>query len=236
MPPGGPPPPAGNWADPVLFTSASGFNLNSQFTHPTLAEIDNRLTVRARRWEALKRLRVLRLRLAPPPVLARADIHLAFPQNYYDIWADPRLSTVLTRANVVTISSMPEHLDLDWFGDPNVNWWGGGVNGAAYHLQVAEQLQYLLENSFGLGNSQNAGKTSADPQYWTWPPGIKFPTWQLDLKLQPVPPGTSAGPVMTLEWYVDNTSGPATPTVVTNGNVMRMTSRMPAQRNGIQLI
>jgi hypothetical protein len=132
---------------------------------------------------------------------------------------------------------MPEHLDLDWFGDAAVNWWGGGVNGGTYHLQVADELQYLLENSFGLPNSKDAlGNSSTDPQFWTWPAGVSFASWQLDLKLQPVPPGTAAGPVMTLEWFVDNQNGPAVPTVLTSGNVMRMTSRMPAQRNGIQLI
>lgn len=237
MPVGGPPPPAGQWPDPVIFTSAAGFSGPGTYTHSVLVEIDQRLTIPSIRWETLKRLRVMRLSLDPglsAALVTRTDIHTKFPRQYYRVYADPRLSTLFSIARVSAVRANRPHLDLDWFGQSYVNWWPGNPSGSAYHLVVAEQLQYLLENSYGLQNSKDpAGNGSADPQYWTWG-ATKYATWQQDLDYQLPPSNPAQGPVMTLEWHI-SAGNPNPPTALTTNNVLVMSSQMPAQPNGIQL-
>lgn len=237
MPLGGPPPGQGRWPDPITFTSEIGIDVTgppARKTHETLRQIDQVLMNKATRWETLKRFRVMRLGRLPR---MDRDNGLRFlPKAYAPFYLNPTVSNVLLAAEVGNVKQIPEHLDLDWFGTADENWWPGRIGGQDFEDLVAEQAQRLLENSFGLPNSGSANHSD-----WTWPapndPAQQGWTFGDHLSFQAPPggPGRPAGLIIT--WEVSSAAplqpscwiDPAEPTH------LQIRTRFPTEDLGIKL-
>jgi hypothetical protein len=119
---------------------------------------------------------------------------------YRDVLLHNRLSVVAVAGNSTLVDANPEHLDLDWFGTSEQNFWPGKPGGTTFEDRVAEAVQQAIENSFGIPNSADAKHTS-----WTWDTAGNTSTdatWQADLtRLPPAEPANL--PPIRFEWSWD---------------------------------
>jgi len=127
-------------------------------TAKTLRRLSEEWADLSKRWETLKRLRFVRLKLSGLPVNS-ADV----PAAYYPYFLAGRLAPVgkALKADVLNES----HIEIDWFSPYPQNWWPGITDGPTLHQIVANALIWFLEDSFSLGQSQ------ANRESWTWNEG-----------------------------------------------------------------
>ena len=145
------------------------------------------------RWEAIKHLRVYFLRKAfdqsPQPQLPK------IPTAYRRTFAAGRLSALWEELGS---DSTAWHLEFDWFGSKELNWWGAGIDGNTLQEDRAGQLLNFLE-----GASELPGVTSAprDPSTWTWPESRPIGHSPLELlETSPTPGNRPANVRFRWEW------------------------------------
>jgi hypothetical protein len=142
------------------------------------------------RWEAIKHLRVLRM-----PQNGKDGVTTDVPRNYFNAYRVGRLSAVAENLQVTELK--PAHLDIDWFGRANDNWWNTPGSAVSQERPFVTALLHFLEKSVGLRPSP-----ATNPDKWTWPDIWNPPVGSMRDGLTRHGPPQNAHPVR-FEWTRD---------------------------------
>ena len=228
------PPPGGDNAVPRerLYTSVKGHarDTHPDETHDTLRHLDDLMTRRGDRLTAIKLLRVMIMAIECPQDRSKLEWML---ETYFNVYENPRLSTVATELGAFYPAVLKRHLNTDWFSGME-SWWpknqNGPLDGRGFELKVAKVLLPYLEHSMGRPLS------SPCPTSWVWPDGsVSGENWKDDLiQEQPLPGDQQQMNPVVLEWEFRDDIGDLDVQVV--GGAFRVITPPPVTRDVIDIL
>lgn len=197
----GPPPPAeAESQDEPAFVRLTGK------AQPTLKKLNESWSKPKNRWNVVKLLRLVRLRLEGQPVefsqLKKCS------QTYRAVFQVGRLSAVGAQTGITQVENNPLHLDIDWFGqEPDLpHWWNldDVTVGKDFERASVAGLLHFLEESFGLSPSGIA------PADWSWPEGQSGEDWG-NMESWGAPSVEVGFEQLEFEWHLGRNPGAVVP-------------------------
>jgi hypothetical protein len=116
------------------------------------------------RWATILHLRVVRLKFNGVSGATAREIR----RRFFGTWMGGRLSDV---DKAVGLGNDEIHLNIDWFGDNETNWWAAPITGNA-ERRLAGDILHFLESSTNLPNAYSGSPVK--PGDWLWMPGTPW--------------------------------------------------------------